>query len=80
MTRGRTAVHPAIASLTDRERDVVAGLLRGLTNKQIGRELGISHRTVEIHRARLMRKLGTPTLSALLTVILSQQSELPGST
>lgn len=78
MVGGRTSVRPSIASLTGRERDVVAGLLRGLTNKQIGRELGISHRTVEIHRARLMRKLGTPTLSALLTVALSQRGEFPG--
>lgn len=42
--------------------------MRGCTNKQIGVELGISHRTVEIHRARLMRKLHVTTLADLLAV------------
>ncbi len=44
------------AELTAREREVAAHLLDGLTSKQIGRALAISHRTVEIYRARLMRK------------------------
>ncbi|MGX9966186.1 AroM family protein [Roseomonas sp. F4] len=49
-------------SLTPRERDVLLALLRGDGNKEIGRHLGISHRTVEIHRARVMAKLnaGSP--------------------
>lgn len=68
--------HPSLGILTEREREVVAGLLRGLTNKQIGQELGISHRTVEIHRARVMRKLGAPTLAALLTLVLPQRDKL----
>lgn len=67
-----------IELLTMREREVVAGLVRGLTNKQIGQKLGISHRTVEIHRARAMRKLGAPTLAALLTLVLPHREELPG--
>ena len=44
------------AELTGREREVAACLMDGLTSKEIGKQLGISHRTVEIHRARLMRK------------------------
>lgn len=44
------------AELTGREREVAAFLMDGLTSKEIGKSLGISHRTVEIHRARLMRK------------------------
>ncbi len=44
------------AALTPREREVAACLMDGLTSKEIGKQLGISHRTVEIHRARLMRK------------------------
>ena len=75
----RPAPRPSIKILTEREREVVAGLVRGLTNKQIGQELGISHRTVEIHRARAMRKLGAPTLAALLTAVLPQRSKLPGA-
>lgn len=66
----------SIELLTVREREVVAGLMRGLTNKQIGQELGISHRTVEIHRARAMRKLGAPTLAALLTFVIPQFDKL----
>lgn len=75
----RPAPRPSIMLLTEREREVVGGLVRGLTNKQIGQELGISHRTVEIHRARAMRKLGAPTLAALLTAVLPQRSKLPGA-
>jgi PAS domain S-box-containing protein len=44
------------AELTPREREVAALLMDGLTSKQIGKILTISHRTVEIHRAKLMRK------------------------
>lgn len=71
-----TARRPSIDSLTSREQDVLGGILCGMTNKEIGRELGISHRTVEVHRARLMRKMGAPTLSALLTIALPQRSKL----
>ncbi len=45
-----------LAELTAREREVAAHLMDGQTSKEIGRALGISHRTVEIYRARLMRK------------------------
>jgi PAS domain S-box-containing protein len=44
------------AELTPREREVAAHLMAGLTSKEIGKALTISHRTVEIYRARLMRK------------------------
>ena len=44
------------AELTPREREVAAFLMDGLTSKEIGKQLSISHRTVEIYRARLMRK------------------------
>lgn len=54
--------------LTARERDVLAGLTMGLPNKHIARQLGISHRTVEIHRANMMAKLETKTLSDTLRI------------
>lgn len=54
--------------LSSREREVLDGLAQGLTNKLIGIKLGISHRTVEIHRAHLMRKLGARTLTDVLAI------------
>jgi PAS domain S-box-containing protein len=51
-----------IAGLSARERQVLHGLLAGGTNKVIGRELGISPRTVELHRASVMERLGVKTL------------------
>ncbi len=54
------------ANLTGREREVAARLLEGLTSKEIGKALEISHRTVEIYRARLMRKYGASTASDLV--------------
>jgi len=51
-----SASRPVKAELTPREREVAAFLMGGLTSKEIGKTLAISHRTVEIYRARLMRK------------------------
>mgnify|MGYP000393729837 CR=1 FL=1 len=51
-----SATRPVSAELTPREREVAAHLMDGLTSKEIGRALGISHRTVEIYRVKLMRK------------------------
>jgi DNA-binding NarL/FixJ family response regulator len=51
--------------LTAREREVLAGIARGLTNKEIAGELGISHRTVETHRESLMKKLSIRTVAGL---------------
>ena len=54
--------------LTPRERDVLEGLVQGHPNKTIGYDLGISARTVEIHRANLMNKLEVRNLSDLLRI------------
>lgn len=62
---------PVKAVLTGREREVAAKLLEGLTSKEIGRTLGISHRTVEIYRARLMRKYEASTTGDLAHKLLS---------
>lgn len=61
-----SAQRPVRAELTGREREVAARLLEGLTSKEIGRALDISHRTVEIYRARLMRKYGASTAADLV--------------
>jgi len=57
---------PVKAELTAREREVAAHLMDGLTSKEIGKVLGISHRTVEIYRARLMRKYKASTTADLV--------------
>ncbi|MEA3390944.1 response regulator FixJ [Sphingobium sp. CCH11-B1] len=54
--------------LTDRERDVLDGLVQGLPNKTIAYDLGISPRTVEIHRANLMQKLEVKSLAEALRI------------
>jgi DNA-binding CsgD family transcriptional regulator len=51
-----SARKPVKAELTAREREVAAHLMDGQTSKEIGKALGISHRTVEIYRVKLMRK------------------------
>lgn len=59
-----------LGRLTEREREVFDGLAMGKTNKGIALELGISPRTVEIHRARIMDKLAAGTLSDLIRIAL----------
>jgi DNA-binding NarL/FixJ family response regulator len=54
-----------LGSLTAREREVLQGIARGRTNKEIAGTLGISHRTVETHRESLMRKLRIKTVAGL---------------
>jgi len=59
--------------LTPRERDVLEGLAKGLPNKTIAYDLGISPRTVEIHRANLMTKLEVKSLSEALRIAFAAQ-------
>ena len=58
-------------SFTGREREIAALLIDGLTSKLIGRRLGISPRTVDVYRARLMRKMGAATTAELVKKLLS---------
>lgn len=60
-----TSASSLLESLTPRERDVLEGVSRGLTNKAIAGELGISRRTVEAHRESLMRKLEIHNVAGL---------------
>ncbi|GGF24152.1 DNA-binding response regulator [Youhaiella tibetensis] len=61
-----------IGRLTPREREVLDQLINGLTNKETGRALGISSRTVEVHRSRVMEKLGARNTADLLRLVLVQ--------
>ncbi|MCW3474096.1 response regulator FixJ [Limobrevibacterium gyesilva] len=60
-----------IAALTPRERDVLRRLVDGWPNKVIAHELGISPRTVEIHRANVMEKLGCRSLAEAVRIALA---------
>jgi FixJ family two-component response regulator len=64
--RQQTDVHALFAQLTDAERDVLNQVLQGVPNKRIATTLGISRRTVEDRRARLMQKLHVDTLADLV--------------
>ena len=55
-------------SLTPREREVMALVVTGLLNKQVGGELGISEITVKAHRGQLMRKMQADSLAGLVTM------------
>ena len=71
-----SALRPVRAELTAREREVAARLLEGMTSKEIGRCLDISHRTVEIYRTRLMRKYGAASSAELVQKLLAGGSSL----
>ena len=62
------ALRSCHASLTPREREVMALVVLGLLNKQIGEELGIAEITVKAHRGQLMRKMKADSLPALVTM------------
>jgi two-component system response regulator FixJ len=54
--------------LTARERQILDAVARGLSNKEIATELDLSHRTVEMHRARMMRRLGARRISEVIAL------------
>jgi len=56
---------------TPREREIAALLIEGLTSKMVGKRLGISPRTVDVYRARLMRKVGASTTAELVHKLLA---------
>ena len=64
-----------LQALTPREREVLDGLARGLPNKTIAYDLGISPRTVEIHRANVMSKLGVRSLSEALRIAFAAEEK-----
>jgi two-component system response regulator FixJ len=76
---GESAIRDAVGAtaaerlllLSPREREVLQGLLAGLPNKAIAYDLAISPRTVEIHRARVMDKMGARSLSELIRMSLA---------
>ncbi|MGA9334651.1 MAG: response regulator [Rudaea sp.] len=73
----RRDVMQRFALLTAREHSVMELVVAGKTNKEIARSLGASHRTIEIHRRRVMEKMAAPTLADLVRMRLLADSELP---
>ena len=68
---GLPADFPGQSLLTPREREVLTQIAEGASNKEVGRRLGISPRTVEVHRARLMEKIGARNAADLVRIVLS---------
>jgi len=66
------------AQLSPREREVLGLIVEGLTNKEIGRALGLSPRTVETHRANLFEKLAVDSLALLIRRYAALVDEEPG--
>lgn len=73
--RSSAAARARLASLTRREKDVLGGVAAGLLNKQIAAELAICEKTVKVHRAHVMEKMGVRSVADL--VRLYQQCGLP---
>ena len=61
-----TALHANFSALTEREKEVMGLISRGLSNKQIASEMGISGATVKVHRANIMRKMHAGSLAELI--------------
>jgi FixJ family two-component response regulator len=68
---GLAASFPGRDLLTPREREVLGQIASGASNKEAGRLLGISPRTIEVHRARIMEKLGAKNAADLVRIVLS---------
>ena len=67
-----TTPSSGVQPLTDREREVLQWLARGLSSKEVGQTLNISVRTVESHRANLMHKLGVKSVAVLIQVAIRE--------
>jgi PAS domain S-box-containing protein len=74
-----SAKRPVTAELTPREREIAALLVEGKTSKLIARQIGLSPRTVEMHRAKLMRKFSAATSSELVHRLLGVPLQAQGS-
>ena len=62
-----------LTTLTERERDVLDQVVKGLSSKAIARELDISYRTVELHRSHIMEKLQVRSAAELIRLVVEQR-------
>jgi two-component system, LuxR family, response regulator FixJ len=82
--RQRDQIRDRLQSLTPREREILTLVTRGKPNKVMAGDLGVSQRTVEIHRARVMEKMGAESLAQLVRMVLDFEPQaaataLPGA-
>lgn len=66
-------IRDRIASLTPREREVLELIVRGLASKVMAEEMGLSQRTVELHRSRVMGKMGASSIAQLVRMFMDSQ-------
>ena len=66
----RTLIRERLQSLTPREREVLSMVTSGKANKIVAADLGVSQRTVEIHRARVMEKMSAASLAQLVRMVM----------
>ena len=71
--RGNEGFAERLTSLTERERDVLEQVAKGLSSKAIARELGVSYRTVELHRCHIMEKLQVRSAAELIRLVIEQR-------
>jgi FixJ family two-component response regulator len=71
-------IRQRLGSLTPREREVLTLMTRGKPNKVMAADLGVSQRTVEIHRARVMEKSGAASLAQLVRMVMDLEAEQAG--
>jgi len=67
------AIRDRLASLTAREREVLELIVRGLASKVMAEEMGLSKRTVELHRSRVMDKMGAGSIAQLVRMFMDSQ-------
>ncbi len=72
----RSEIRRRVDSLTARERQVMTQVVRGKANKVIASDLGVSQRTVEIHRSRVMEKMQAGSLAQLVRMVLVAEADI----